>query len=247
MDVVCGFFEVLQVVKAQSQFDASLHASYLPVRRTRSFQFPPPTPPSYNPHKKMKLFSIASTVLALLAIQICHANPLSFVGTPHHRSQALPAPPSLTKQLLRFVAELRQSLNPRSPILSTRIAESLVNGSTPFNSSTPTSPSNETAQVRDYIVEAGDTFDSIAAKLGTTATALEIANPGLDPLDLGIGDVVIIPQGFVGSGNGTTVGNGTTLSAEDSTALPPSSTALPPSSSASDGAFNGWDTWIDVD
>lgn len=199
----------------------------------------------------MKLFSITSTVLALLAIQICHANPLSFVGTPHHRSQTLPAPPSLTKQLLHFVAELRQSLNPRSPILSTRTAESLDNRSAAFNP-TPT-PSNETALVGDYIVEAGDTFDSIAAKLGTTATALEIANPGLDPLDLGIGDVVIIPQGFVGSGNGTTVGNGTTLSAENSTALPSLSTALPtsltdlPPSSASDGDFSGWYTWIDVD
>jgi LysM repeat protein len=161
--------------------------------------------------------------------------------------QALPAPPSLPKQLLRFVAELRESLNPRPPILSTRVAESLDNRSTSFNSSTPPSPSNETALVGDYIVEAGDTFDSIAAKLGITATALEIANPGLDPLDLGIGDVVIIPQGFVGSGNGTTVGNVRILSAENSTALPPSSTALPPCSSASDGAFSGWYTWIGLD
>jgi hypothetical protein len=90
---------------------------------------------------------------------------------------------------------------------------------------------------------------------------LEIANPGLDPLDLGIGDVVIIPQGLVGSGNGTTAENETTLSAEDSTAPPPSSTGLPqsstglpqsstglpPSSSASDGAFSGWYTLIDLD
>jgi LysM repeat protein len=110
------------------------------------------------------------------------------------------------------------------------------------------------ALVGDYVAEAGDTFDSIAAKLGTTASVLEIANPELDPLDLGIGDVAIIPQGLVGSGNGTTAENETTLSAEDSTAPPPSSTdlpqsstALPSSSSASDGAFSGRYNWIDLD
>ncbi len=170
----------------------------------------------------MKLFTITSTILALLAIQICHANAISFVGTLHHARQALPPPPSFPKQLLYFVAELRESLNPRLPIISTGIAKSLDNRSISPNSSTPTFPSNETAVVGDYTIEAGDTFDSIETKLGTTATALEIANPGLDPLNLGIGDVVIIPQGCVGSGNGTTVGNVAILSTENSTALPPS-------------------------
>jgi len=56
------------------------------------------------------------------------------------------------------------------------------------------------------------------------------------------------------AGMGLRLDNETTLSAEDSTAPPPSSTdlpqsstALPSSSSASDGAFSGRYNWSDLD
>jgi LysM repeat protein len=78
----------------------------------------------------------------------------------------------------------------------------LENDTALFNRATLISLANKTALVGDYVVEAGDTFDSISAKLGTTASVLGIASPGLDPLDLGIGDVVIIPQGLSEAGMG---------------------------------------------
>jgi LysM repeat protein len=41
-----------------------------------------------------------------------------------------------------------------------------------------------------YTVQAGDTFSSIAAKLGTTVAALEQANPGISPTGLQVGQVL---------------------------------------------------------
>ena len=41
-----------------------------------------------------------------------------------------------------------------------------------------------------YTVQTGDTFGSIAAKLGTTVAALEHLNPGLDPTALSVGEKI---------------------------------------------------------
>lgn len=44
-----------------------------------------------------------------------------------------------------------------------------------------------------YIVEAGDSLDSIAARFGYTAQEILDANPGLDPANLRAGQVIILP------------------------------------------------------
>jgi LysM repeat protein len=41
-----------------------------------------------------------------------------------------------------------------------------------------------------YTVQAGDTFSSIAAKLGIAVAALEQANPGISPTSLQVGQVL---------------------------------------------------------
>ncbi|KAE9371643.1 carbohydrate-binding module family 50 protein, partial [Stipitochalara longipes BDJ] len=48
-----------------------------------------------------------------------------------------------------------------------------------------------------YIIQTGDTFTSIAAKLGTTVAALEAANPTLTPTNLQIGATIIVPSNNV--------------------------------------------------
>ena len=45
-----------------------------------------------------------------------------------------------------------------------------------------------------YTVQAGDTFSTIAAKLGKTVAALEAANPGGNPSNLQIGQVIQLSQ-----------------------------------------------------
>jgi LysM repeat protein len=44
--------------------------------------------------------------------------------------------------------------------------------------------------VETYTVESGDTFGSIASKLGTTVIALEHLNPGIDPTTLSVGEKI---------------------------------------------------------
>ena len=44
-----------------------------------------------------------------------------------------------------------------------------------------------------YTIEAGDTFNAIATKFGTSVQTLEILNPGVNPYDLQIGEVIKDP------------------------------------------------------
>jgi LysM repeat protein len=59
-----------------------------------------------------------------------------------------------------------------------------------------------------YTVQAGDTFSSIAAKLGIAVAALEQANPGISPTSLQVGQVLQLQ----GSGSTYTVQAGDTFS-----------------------------------
>ena len=45
-----------------------------------------------------------------------------------------------------------------------------------------------------YVVQSGDTLSSIAAKEGVSLTALEAANPGLNPARLQVGQTIVIPS-----------------------------------------------------
>lgn len=45
-----------------------------------------------------------------------------------------------------------------------------------------------------YTVQAGDTFGSIAAELGTTSAELQRLNPGVDPTRLRVGQVIVVPR-----------------------------------------------------
>jgi len=51
-----------------------------------------------------------------------------------------------------------------------------------------------------YTVRAGDTFFSIARRFGTTVTALQAANPGVDPNRLQIGQQICVPAPAPGPG-----------------------------------------------
>jgi LysM repeat protein len=46
-----------------------------------------------------------------------------------------------------------------------------------------------------YTIQAGDTFSSIAAEIGTSVEALEAVNPGVNPDDLQVGQVINLPPG----------------------------------------------------
>ena len=46
------------------------------------------------------------------------------------------------------------------------------------------------------IIRPGDTLYRLSVQYGTTVRAIEIANPGVDPLDLTVGAALIVPLGF---------------------------------------------------
>jgi LysM repeat protein len=69
---------------------------------------------------------------------------------------------------------------------------------TPLVTRTP-SPA-PTATPMTYTVKQGDTWGAIVARFGVTSTDLQKANPGVNPNILQIGQVLIIPPKFTGTG-----------------------------------------------
>lgn len=64
---------------------------------------------------------------------------------------------------------------------------------TPEATEEPDATATAPAGSQTYTVQAGDIPGSIAAKFGITVEALLAANPGIDPTNLQIGEVLIIP------------------------------------------------------
>lgn len=58
----------------------------------------------------------------------------------------------------------------------------------------------------NYRIERNDTFYRIAKRFGTTSEAIAVANPGLNPTNLPIGSVIVVPIGFYNGGNDVTYG-----------------------------------------
>ena len=66
----------------------------------------------------------------------------------------------------------------------------------PAATDTPPAPASTTTPVsvgQTYVVQSGDIPETIAAKFGITTAELMAANPGIDPTNLQIGQVLIIP------------------------------------------------------
>lgn len=57
----------------------------------------------------------------------------------------------------------------------------------------PLDPITPTPTVSEYVVKSGDTFASIATAHGTSATAIQAANPGVNPRRLQIGQKLVLP------------------------------------------------------
>ncbi|KAF4627067.1 hypothetical protein G7Y89_g11089 [Cudoniella acicularis] len=74
---------------------------------------------------------------------------------------------------------------------------------TPVPQQTPIpAPTTTPSLANTYVIQSGDTFEVIAGKFGTTAAAIEAANPGLVPTNLQVGASITIP---VSSGSSTTL------------------------------------------
>ncbi|KAG4434910.1 hypothetical protein IFR05_009608 [Cadophora sp. M221] len=76
---------------------------------------------------------------------------------------------------------------------------------------TPT-PAPTTPATGTYVIQAGDTFTTIAAKFNTSVAAIEAANPNVKPTSLQVGQSINLPSGSSsGPGSGNTGGGGGTV------------------------------------
>lgn len=80
-------------------------------------------------------------------------------------------------------------INPNDLQIGARISTPVPIASPPPQ---PT-PAPAPPQASTYIIVAGDTFTTIAAKLGTTVAALESLNTNLTPTNLQVGASIIVP------------------------------------------------------
>jgi LysM repeat protein len=75
-------------------------------------------------------------------------------------------------------------------------------------------------QTKEYVVARGDTYSSIAQKTGVSSKAIELANPGVDPRRLQIGQKLQIPPGASSSpSSATSVDNGNTYTVKSGDVL----------------------------
>lgn len=70
-----------------------------------------------------------------------------------------------------------------------------------------------------YVIRAGDTFWSIAQHHATSVSAIEAANPGIDPTKLQVGQQIHLPGGHPGGSGGSSTAPHPGLSPDQSTAL----------------------------
>jgi LysM repeat protein len=138
----------------------------------------------------MKSFTIvANSIVTLTAlIQLCAATPIELSGQLRVRQAAQSGATSIDFQptgipVIPVVPSAAQTTGAYPTF-----AEPL-----PVPSSQPTAASSPSTT---YTIQAGDTFSYIAAKFGTSVSALEVANSGLTPNNLQIGTLILIPRNF---------------------------------------------------
>lgn len=116
--------------------------------------------------------------LMVLLIQGCKREPV----TP---PPAEPTPPTLTDTGL-------------PPVVDTNLPPPPTNVVVPPQVEAPPPPPPQPA-VQEYVVQKGDTFDSIGRKYGVSWKAIQEANPNVNPTRLQIGQKIVIPAPSAGA------------------------------------------------
>jgi LysM repeat protein len=90
-----------------------------------------------------------------------------------------------------------EAANPEVSPTDLQIGQQISIPSSTSSVPVPTPAPTPAPSTGTYIIQAGDTFTTIAAKLGTTVEALESANPTLTPTNLQIGASIVVPSSTV--------------------------------------------------
>lgn len=109
------------------------------------------------------------------------------------------------------------------------------------SSTTTTGTTGTTTTATTYTVKSGDTLWGISQTTGVSISNLEQANPNINPNDLSVGTVLVIPASTTGSNSGTTTSTPTTGTASSTPSV--SSVAITTSST---GAYNNAVTQVNT-
>jgi LysM repeat protein len=90
----------------------------------------------------------------------------------------------------RRLREQLSLIQPGQPLRDTRPVTQSPTGSTAVRNPVP---STSTRASRTYTIQKGDTYYSIARRYNIKPTALEAANPGVDPNRLSVGQSLVVP------------------------------------------------------
>lgn len=90
-----------------------------------------------------------------------------------------------------------EAANPEVSPTGLQIGQQISIPSSTSSVPVPTPAPTPAPSTGTYIIQAGDTFTTIAARLGTTVEALEGANPTLTPTNLQIGASIVVPSSTV--------------------------------------------------
>jgi LysM repeat protein len=104
----------------------------------------------------------------------------------------LPAAPIAPTTILPTTAPATAAAKTPAPATSAPTTEPAT-AAAPSDTPVPAATGTPSSLGQTYTVQAGDYPATIAAKFGITVEALLAANPGIDPTNLQIGQVLIIP------------------------------------------------------
>ncbi|KAL2070348.1 hypothetical protein VTL71DRAFT_13374 [Oculimacula yallundae] len=86
-------------------------------------------------------------------------------------------------------------VNPNSLQIGSQIIVPSTTSPSPGPVTTPPNPIPATPSSGTYIIQAGDTFTTIATKFNTSVAAIEVANPNVSPTTLQVGQIINLPSG----------------------------------------------------
>lgn len=168
----------------------------------------------------------------------CQSNPTTPAPTPDGTTSQAAAPastlsPMPVDEMGNYTSQPAVKPAPAGPAnpVSTTISSSPLPGvpasAVDGGRSTPVRPSNPESYVSTgstpppalnpppttHVIRAGDTLAKIAAKYGTTTSAIQKANPGIKPQSLGVGQVIKLPANIASPGAAASADTGAAATA----------------------------------
>jgi LysM repeat protein len=180
----------------------------------------PPQAHSTIPFKILMVLGIHVVVIGGLLLQGCKdnkenstaANSASDQATLASNLTAAPAPADNTPAPTPLVSPLANNEaalpSTAAPPPTQPLVAPVTAATPPVSTAPPPAAAPATGAAREYVIARGDTLGAIARKNGISLSALEDANPGVNPRKLQIGQKIQIPESTTAGATATAATGG---------------------------------------